>query len=144
MKPRKSHLFIVLLVALSFVGCGDSNVPMGGRVTYSDNGEPLEKGTVAFTKGAFQARGEIKEDGRYTIGSFKESDGLPKGTYQVSVGATEDMVLLDPDIGSLKTIYRISGKFENPETSGLTAEVDGKIRTFDFEVDRYVPPPRRR
>lgn len=144
MRLKKLQWIAVLLVILPLVGCGKGYVPMGGRVTYSDNGEPLEKGTVAFTQGVFQARGEIKEDGRYTIGSFEESDGLPKGTYQVSVGNSDDTVMLNIDTNTYKTIYRIDDKFADPATSGLTVEVDRKTRTFDFQVDRYVPPRGRR
>ena len=137
MQILKYQLLAILIVAVFLAGCGKGYVSMSGRVTYSDDGSPVEQGTVSFTKGAFQARGEIKEDGRYTLGSFKESDGLPKGTYIVCITGSEDSVLVDGDRGIYKTTYRVADKFSRAETSGLTVEVDGKTKTFDFEVDRH-------
>jgi hypothetical protein len=147
MNVRKYQWIAVSIVLALLAGCNKGYVSMGGRVTYSDNGDPLEKGTVAFMTSTFQARGKIGADGRYTIGTLSDTDGLPKGTYQVFVTSSEDFQWIDELTGTYITTYRIDGKFANPETSGLTVEVDGKTKTFDFQVDRYVAPtkavPRR-
>ena len=144
-------LFIVVAI-----GCGKGFVGMSGRVTYSDTGEPLEKGTVAFTDGSILARGDIGKDGRYVIGSLAAGDGLPPGTYQVfiagAVNALEETPLSAPELpkpgergpagrGSMPPVAPtliplIDQKYTTPQTSGLTLEVTSKTRTFDFTVDR--------
>lgn len=124
-----------MITLLVVVGCG-RQVKMGGRVTFSDNGDPLTMGTVVFKTEIFQARGEINPDGSYQIGSFKYKDGLPRGTYQVYVtGAIQQEEGTD---GSTVEIPLIDMKYANPNKSGLTVTVDGSTKTFDFQIDR--PP----
>ncbi|MDR2642690.1 MAG: hypothetical protein LBC74_07840 [Planctomycetaceae bacterium] len=36
---------------------------MSGKVTYSDDGSPLDKGMVVFTDGITQSRGTIQKNG---------------------------------------------------------------------------------
>lgn len=125
-------IFFVLFCVL-FSGCGNQ-LPLGGKVTFSDDGSPLSLGTVVFEKGDFSAVGRIKPDGTYTVGSFKENDGLPAGVYKVCViGA----ILREPVPGSSPTGDLIDSKFTSTKTSELTFEVSPKNRTFDFSVDRY-------
>ncbi|GHT43181.1 hypothetical protein FACS189443_6850 [Planctomycetales bacterium] len=118
---------------------------MGGRVTYTDTGEPVEFGTVSFSSQTKQSRGEIKEDGKYVIGTFGDKDGLPPGEYNVTVHAvkTETTVNTGTDKsgreGKLPNSVRINlldTKYLNPATSGLKVVVDGKTKTFDISVDR--------
>ena len=111
---------------------------MEGRVTFSDTGEPLEMGTVVFMKEGFQARGDIRTGGQYTMGSLSERDGLPRGTYQVFI--TGAVQLEGTSFEGLREVPLVERKFTSPDTSGLTVEVDGSTRRFDFEVDR---PARR-
>ena len=142
MKKMKSKIIPALFIILLITGCGSGHVSMGGRVTYSDNGQPLEQGTVSFQTETFQARGEITADGRYTIGSLGSTDGLPPGTYQVFITGSED-IEIDGDGMAIRTTHRIEPKFASPDTSDLTVTVDGSTRQFDFQVNRYAPPPRR-
>lgn len=117
------------------VGCGKGHVGLGGRVTYSDTGEPLERGTVSFATSTFLARGEVTQNGHYRVGTFTDKDGLPKGTYRVFItgavrveGSTES-----PIVHAL-----IDKKYSSPETSGLTLEIDRTNKQFDIQVDRAV------
>jgi hypothetical protein len=111
---------------------------MGGRVTYSDTGEPVKFGTVSFSSQTKQSRGEIKEDGKYVIGTFGDKDGLPRGEYSVTVYATKTENEKAQDGRTLKMIRidLIDRKYQNPETSGLKVVVDGKTSTFDIQVER--------
>jgi hypothetical protein len=123
---------VCLLVPLS--GCG-KNVPLSGRVVFSDTNEPLEHGYVSFVQPSFIAKGVIGRDGRYVVGSYKDRDGLPSGTYKVAVYCSkpnpnpknkgEDIVLIDP-------------KFTDPEHSGLVVEIDASTKTYDIKVDRAL------
>jgi hypothetical protein len=118
---------LLIIAALMISGCS-SNLPLSGRVVYTDDGSPLEKGVVCFETPTLMARGEIGEDGKYSVGIIKRQDGIPKGTYNVYISGTEE--------GSTLLIDK---KFANPQTSGLTFVVDGKSNTFDFAVDRSIP-----
>jgi hypothetical protein len=114
-------LFVVLLN-----GCSNK-LPLRGKVTYSDDGSPLEYGVVCFETPTFLARGEIGKDGKYVVGTLRQRDGIPRGTYNVYVSGTE--------IGSG---FLIDKKYANPQTSGLQFTVDGKNKIFDFTVERGV------
>ncbi|MDR2757737.1 MAG: carboxypeptidase-like regulatory domain-containing protein [Planctomycetaceae bacterium] len=116
--------FFVLFFVLLTLGCS-GNVGLTGRVVFSDNEEPLPNGMVTFVQPTFQARGFISADGRYTVGSLKETDGLPPGTYQVCVFCTnaDEIPLIDP-------------KYAYANQSGLTVTVDASTKTFDIKVDR--------
>ncbi len=132
---KTAGICIILALLFTSVGCPSGLVPMSGRVTYSDNGEPLETGTVSFTTSRFHARGTIKEDGRYTIGSYTEDDGLPPDTYQIYVSGAVRYEGEDKD-GRPIAVPLIDEKFTAPATSGLTLKVDGSTKTLDFQVDR--------
>jgi len=150
--------FIVLtlacLIVSCFLGCGDGNVRLGGKVTFSDTQEPLTRGEIHFSTPTFLARAIIQPDGTYTVGSLKEADGLPPGTYAIAVvhtmegsGALASMVeqtVLDSR-GLARTIAEtplIDPKYNNKETSGLSVTVDKSTKVFNFEVDRFQPRSR--
>lgn len=126
---------VAVLVLTSLIGCGKGHVGMGGRVTYSDTGEPLEVGTVSFTTPTFHARGEIKQDGRYTIGSYSEKDGLPPGRYQVYISGAVRYEGVTPD-GMPIEIPLIDAKFTDPAKSEIVCEVTAATKTLDIQVDR--------
>ncbi|MDR3109276.1 MAG: hypothetical protein LBU65_06255 [Planctomycetaceae bacterium] len=140
----KHLLIITLFVSLSLIGCS-GNVPMGGRVTFEDNGEPLTEGTIGFVSGTNQARGDIDKDGKYTLGFQSEGNGLPKGEYKVYIQAvrvelqtgTAKDAYGEPVITGRKETPLIATKYANADTSGLTITVDGKTKTFDIKVERY-------
>jgi len=134
---RKLLLSFVLTGAVFMLGCSD-NLPLGGKVTFSDDGSPVTTGAVFFTTPTFEAQGSIKSDGTYVVGSTGLADGLPRGTYQVSIRGAEDVTTVEGADGS-RTERRkalIDAKYQSAETSGLTFTVDGKTRKFDIPVDR--------
>ena len=114
-----------LCVLLSLSGCGGSNVKAGGSVAFPD-GTVLSHGTVIFTGGQHQYTGEIQTDGSFQLGGLKAGDGLPPGTYNVAVFATE---------GEGESI--LDEKFSSSEHSGITFEVvKGKSEPFKITVER--------
>ncbi|MDR2761341.1 MAG: hypothetical protein LBB88_01915 [Planctomycetaceae bacterium] len=134
---------------LVVVGCGNGNVSLNGRVTFSDDGSPVTAGTVCFVKDTFQATGKLNSSGYYVVGTMKSTDGIPAGVYKVYIAdakkqiGTQKVQQVETD-GSTKEvdepIYEIlvDKKFSSSETSGLTFEVKGDS-SFDFKVDRFKP-----
>jgi len=122
------------IIAVFMAGCSN-NVPLSGKITFSD-GEPVTFGNVFFVTPTTLAQAPIQKDGTYTVGSLAESDGMPKGEYQVYVVVEE--VTSRESGGQSVTTYTslIDPKFTTPETSGLTFTADGKKRKFDIQVDR--------
>lgn len=127
-------VFCLLLLSIAIAGCGRGHVPLKGRVTFADTDEPLSIGSVFFLQDDFQARGNLDKDGYYTMGSFHETDGLPPGTYAVYIQGAQ--INEEDAQGRVKTTHLIDEKYEDAPTSGLTVEVDGSTRTFDFKVER--------
>ena len=125
---------ILFLLPVFLVGCSD-HVHISGRVTYSDDGTPLEAGTVIFETSTFHARGEIGQDGRYTLATHRPGDGLPPGMYRVYV-ATAFRYETPPGSERSIEIPLIAPQFTEAATSGLEVNVDRNTRTFDFQVDR--------
>ncbi|MDR0521146.1 MAG: carboxypeptidase-like regulatory domain-containing protein [Planctomycetaceae bacterium] len=133
-------LIIVTITIIS--GCGQ-NVPLSGRITFSDTGEPLPLGTIGFTDGKIQARSEIDADGKYALGFLSAGDGLPKGEYKIYIQAVRVELQTGPDMNGdgepdiiCKETPLIAQKYASPETSGLTFTADGKTKTFDIQVEK--------
>ena len=124
---------VILLIFLS--GCSN-HVPLRGTVTFSDDGSPLPSGSVIFETDSFSAVGPIQPDGTYRLGSLKENDGIPPGTYQVYVQGVVQANLSLGGAGAPVAELLVDPKFTSPKTSGLVFEVTSKNRQFDFSVDR--------
>jgi hypothetical protein len=122
------------MVALSFGicwGCGPAGsgqtpslLPAKGKVTYK--GQPMTKGFVKFIPEGYgrEARGELKSDGTFVLGTSKEGDGVVAGAHRVSVNITDSRLARDPVIK----------KYANPNSSKLTADVDAEHSEFTFEL----------
>ena len=129
-----------LLVLVLAVGC-DGNVQLKGKVVFSDDKSPVPVGTVCFQTDTFLARGNLKPDGTFVVGSLKQGDGLPPGTYHVFI--TDANKTLGYDVyGQAIMEPLIDTKYDHASSSGLTLEVDRSTRYIEFEVDR-APPSRR-
>jgi len=126
-------LFILLpaVLMLTAVGCGDK-VPMRGKVTFSDDQSPLTVGQVTFSSNSVLARGHLKPDGTYVIGTDTEKDGLPKGTYTVSIQYAVENVM-GPSVGGLPPTAT-----QRPLIMPVMKEVvvDGKTKVYNIEVER--------
>ena len=121
--------FIILFLCL-VVGCGKGHVSLKGKVVFSDDGSPLTLGSVILTQQNFQSRGDLNANGEFVMESLSARDGLPPGTYQVSIaGAIEYGVF-----GGMRSI--VDPKWTDPETSGMTVEVDRKTKFLEITVER--------
>lgn len=125
----------VVLLVCSVVGCG-SKVSVSGKVTF-DDGSPLTSGEVRFETSDFVSSGKIQPDGTYRLGTVSDKDGIPKGTYGVTVRAMDSSGvtpgMLPEDAPPPKSL--IASKFGATATSGLTCDVKGKT-TFNITVQK--------
>jgi len=129
----RTFLFMLLMaLMITAMGCGDK-VVMRGKVTFSDDQSPLTAGQVSFQSDTILARGSLKPDGTYVLGTDKEKDGLPKGTYRVSVDYAVEAVTGSPGpMGIPSTTMRPLIAPMEPKT----VVVDGKTKVYDIVVDR--------
>lgn len=137
-------LRLPVLIAVAFcIGCSN-NVRLGGTVTFSDDGAPVTAGTVCFENSGGYARGQLDQNGRYTLGFDKEGNGLPRGVYGVYVTGARKPLGMSDEPGSVPgskggaMMYEelVAPKFQARSTSGITCTVDGSTNTFDFQVER--------
>ena len=123
------------LLILLLAGC-NSNVPLRGKVVFSDDGSPVPIGTVMMSTGTYLARADLKPDGTFVVGSLKETDGLPAGIYRVSIAGAKKIIGYkasgDEILESL-----IDEKFEDRDTSGITIDVTSSTKFIEIPVDRY-------
>ncbi len=108
----------VLLVVLVCVGCSGKG-KVTGKITLSD-GTVATQGEVTFNSPKYMGKSQVSRNGTFSLGEFKDGDGLPAGNYQVSIAGVPGA---DP-------------KYALPDTSGLTAEVPkgGLKRDFVLEM----------
>ena len=130
--------FIFVLILTFVVGCG-GNSTVTGKVTFPD-GTPLTEGRVVFETSTFQATGPIDGNGNFRMGSLNPGDGVPNGTYQVSIQGVIRPTFVERPGGApqliMPTSSPIDPKFFAAATSGLTAEITGRT-VFNIEV---TPP----
>lgn len=127
-------LFPVLCLTLCLLGCSKLK-PMSGTVTFED-GTPLAQGTVVFQSTGFQARGTLNAQGKYVIGSDKPGNGLPPGKYEVGIVGAFDQTQTKGGGESFQPKPLIKEKYSDPSMSGITVQVDGNTKTFDFKVEK--------
>ncbi len=118
-------------------GCGSGEpiqstdlgkVPVSGRVLVGRQPVP---GAIVTFEPKFEWKPDVPKpravteaDGSFEIGTVMTGDGAPPGEYQVSIGSPEG-----------ESGIRISAKFKDPSSSGLTAVVaDKPMRLPDFHV----------
>ena len=115
-------------------------IPATGRVTYKD--QPVEGATVTFAPegGVGVAAVAITEpDGKFVLKAFDPDEGAVPGKYKVSIVKIE--VIPAPPAGHDAVSrpptkkYHVPQKYEDPEKSGLKAEVaDGQKNDFPFDL----------
>jgi len=135
---RQRSLAALLLAAIA--GCGDDRLdvyPVSGKVLVQ--GKPAAGAEVIFytqeeelrKPGVPIPKGEVAEDGSFSLTSYEPDDGAPAGEYAVTV-VWNQVVVADPDPESRVERDRLNGRYADPETSGLTATV--------AEDDNELPP----
>ena len=145
---RLHYCFCSIMLLALIAGCSN-NVSLNGKVTYSDDGSPVTRGTICFLKGGQIARGDIKEDGAFVVGFEKETNGLPPGKYAVFLTGTDKVTTTvvgktvnssgqEKDVVNITYEPQIAKKYESADTSGLTVEVNASTKVYDIVVDRHV------
>jgi len=131
----RTCVFFASIIILLCLGCGSGHVRLQGKVTFEEDGTPLTTGRVCFQKDVFMAEGKIDENGTFTMGSFSEKDGLPKGTYKVFVsGATDNQLGPNNEDPSYRPL--IHQKYASFDTTPYTCEVPAPGNRFDFTVQK--------
>jgi hypothetical protein len=130
---------LMLLTALCLApcwGCGAAGgtptelIPVKGKMTYK--GQPLAKGVVEFEARDYgrSASGDLQPDGTFVLTTFKDGDGVVPGRHRVFVTGTG----LPGKTANKKSRELVPVKYTQPNTSGLTAEVDRDHTEFAFEL----------
>jgi len=77
------------------------------------------------------ASGNIQPDGSYVLSSLGTNDGIPRGTYTITVTAFEDIgdtSGMDIEKGNVPVARSlIDMKYNSTETSGLSVDVQGSM-----------------
>ena len=109
---------------------------VAGVVRFAD-GQPLTTGRVVLDYGPQAVHGGwgyVRSDGRFTLGSFSENDGVRAGAVRVAiVNALAVETGRDPSI--VKTKPLVHSRFETPATSGLSFEIPRQT-TWEIVVER--------
>jgi hypothetical protein len=128
---------ILGLGILGLGGCGTAGqYPVQGQLVYADKEEPVKELAgfeVIFTseKLGKSARGTIQKDGTFQLGTVKDNDGAPPGTYVVTL--TQPFREPErPYVGD-RVVDRA---YEDPATTDLKAEVKPEKNQFVFKLRR--------
>jgi hypothetical protein len=154
---RSSTLFVglILFSACSDDGFGRQRYSVQGTVSYK--GEKLANGQISFVPvpdapGGQAASGQI-ENGYYSLSTLTPGDGALPGKYKVTV------VAKDFDVAKVRSAARAKGmppvaalpqdfsakarkeakskiptRYNLPTTTDLTADVEARSNTKDFEL----------
>ncbi len=138
-------LILGLLIVVFAQGCG-KNSAVTGKVTFPD-GTPFTTGRVVFETPTFQATGPIQSDGTFKMGSFNPGDGVPRGSYQVSIQGvmkpTMDFSKGNAPKISMPKTSPIDPKYFVGASSGLTCEVKGRTK-YDITVEPPSAPTAKK
>lgn len=124
-------------VLFTLVGCGGLKTnPVEGVITYQDGTPMPGGGQITFTPVdpdvKISARGIIKEDGTYKMGTESLADGVLEGTYRVAIVPTPPKNLNRPPPGWPP----LNKKYTNPQKSGLETTVTRGRNTYDITVEK--------
>jgi hypothetical protein len=133
------HIYLLSIFILA-AGCS-GNMPVSGKVTFSDDGSPVPVGMVVFDDGINMARAPIQPDGTFVMGFNKDGDGVPPGTYGVTIVGTVKLLDNPDDVYPPPSEELVDLKYSDKATSGLSITVDGSKKTFDIKVERPKKVP---
>jgi hypothetical protein len=132
-RPRLVLVITAVLAALA-VGCGRQKptTEVQGKVTYND--KPVTAGMLKFVPDS----GEPVQVSIGIDGTYRATD-LPPGKYRVAVETLAFRNLKPPPpnmkVGGGRPVYvPIPGKYEKPDTSGLTYTAEQKKDEWNIEL----------
>ncbi len=115
---------LLVLLCLAGTGCSGrlATYPVQGQVQFLD-GAPVRVGTIELKSldHAVQARGEIQEDGSFTLSTFSDGDGAVAGKHACVVV----QFVMAEEIASHRPsqLGVIDRRYNSYSTSGLSIEV---------------------
>jgi hypothetical protein len=154
------RLSVVLVVmATATVACTQAArerlavYPVKGKVLYKGSPLPgalvvLEKSEAAThgekpleTTGPIRATGRAGPDGSFQLRTYQGNDGAPVGDYVVGVSSVPpksegNLFALDPSTKTKSNPDVLRGRYADPKTSGLKAQVkaqDNELPPFDLK-----------
>jgi hypothetical protein len=119
-------------LCLGVGGCSSSDViPVQGEVRVRGGTIPAGA-TIVFSHDATQrsSSGTVQSDGQFQLTTDKPNDGAPVGPHRVTV---HNPSAADSSQGEPPRTFH--AKYENPSTSGLTANVQPGQAVVKFELD---------
>ncbi|MBN9520968.1 hypothetical protein J0H58_21010 [bacterium] len=134
---------VPVLVLLAGCSGGPKLAKVTGTVTLDD--KPLPRGTLTFEMPGQRPATATIVDGKITEATtFAPGDGVPVGKHKVAVSATIDpgpAISANPGDASRPSGGNYMGgkslipaRYNNPETSGLTADVGPGGTALKFEL----------
>ncbi len=146
MLRQKFQFVVVIICAVTLVniaGC-DSGVKgidpdlvsITGTVLL--DGKPLASGIVGFApEEEGSASTGIIKDGKFTLKQTASAYGAKPGKYKISIQSWSTTPSMDKDGKEIKGVSAIHKKYNNPKTSGLSAEVKkDDTNNFTFELKK--------
>ena len=120
---------LILVAVVGFlVGCDDrpGRVQITGKVLI--DGEPLTYGAVRFVpQGARPSSAVLDDEGRFTLSTYGENDGIIPGVHRVSVNAGES-------ISDNERKWHAPPKYFRYQSSGLTQEITEDTETIEINL----------
>ncbi len=130
----RSPAWAVLAAVFGAAGCGERLHPVHGKVTLED-GKPLTRGMVVCERreggATVTARGEIKPDGTYQLGTDRPGGGAPPGRYRTLINPMDFT-----DVPDEQKNLPYDLKYLRFETSGLEFEVKSGSNEFPIRLER--------
>lgn len=129
---RALIVFLASGLLIGFAGCGGAGSKVSGKVTI--DGAPLKMGDISFSpvQAGPAATGKIDANGNYTV-RMGTSAGIPPGSYKVTIVAVESVPATPENPMPLPKMLT-PPKYNNADTSGLTAEVKAGSNSIPFDL----------
>jgi len=136
---RRSGAMIVAAALLGLTGCGPNLYPVHGKVVWENGADARElaRGLVVgeATSGGGGVRGDIEEDGSFTLSTLRPGDGVLPGKYRVAV--------VEYRPGEPPAPPTMDLVFSKLDTSKLEINVQPKTPEVILKVRRAPPKARR-
>jgi len=139
------RLLALLLLCLLLTSCGKSRFkplyPVKGRVLV--NGEPTADVTVQFHSlddpgdQLVSPTAATDEDGWFTVSTYNANDGMPAGSYDVTMIWLMTDKRGRPKMGPLNKVNKLPMSYSKPETSGFKVQINKGENTLPpFELHK--------
>jgi len=131
-----------LLLIISFAGCNSDQLPVhpvNGTVQFED-GSDVMFGDIEFFNAEHRvnARGKIKRDGTFTVGTYSENDGAVAGKHQVTILQVSGDYLSEKLSSQIKHDHGdlVDSAYFDYRTSGLNCDIEAGENEVIFVVKK--------